>query len=421
MKLISSSLPVAPFFAALILFLTLGGAMQASARVYTPDDVPNVHLQDKNQFISDPENLLSADSRRTANANLKALQDSATVEVAMVIVDDIGDVDLYDFTNTLARKWQVGKKDKNNGVVVVFAMAQKQVRIHTGSGVEGVMPDLAAKRIIDETVIPRMKKGDLNNAVVDLSARFYKVFTDPAAAAELKSSQSDSGEIEIFKYLLYFAAFMALLSLLLFLRNLWKMRPMSLYERAIFARNSFWIFAVLALISLGMGLPVMLIYLLLKHYYRNKPRNCELCGAPMEKVCEELDNDYLTSAQDMEEKVKSVDYDVWHCGKCGSTEIFPFTQKSSPYTVCPYCRARTMGLLFDRVERKPTTLSEGIGVKVYECRNCHKQHRKPYRIARLAPVVVGGGGFGGGSGGGGSIGGSWGGGGFSGGGASGSW
>lgn len=401
-------------------------AATLQAKVYTVDDVPNVHLQDENQFISDPGFHLSEKALDDANARLKALQDSATVETAIVIVDDIGNQDIYDFTNALARKWGVGKKDKNNGVVVVIALNQKEVRIHTGSGVEGVLPDIAARRIIDETVIPRMKTGDIDNAVGDLSGRLYEVFTDPDAAAELHSSlPAQRRQTDTLRILIFFAVAMALLALVLLLRYIWNMRSMSVYERAIYARNNYWIFIVLSFISLGMALPVMLVYLYIKHYYRNKPRKCDVCGAPMEKIDEENDNSYLTPSQDLEEQVKSVDYDVWHCGKCGATEIFPFTQKNSAYTQCPWCKSRTMGLLYDRVERRPTVTKEGVGVKIYECKNCHKQERKPYRIARVAPVVVGGigrgPGSGGGFGGGGISGGSWGGGGFSGGGASGRW
>lgn len=81
-----------------------------------------------------------------------------------------------------------------------------------------------------------------------------------------------------------------------------------------------------------------------------------------------------------------------------------------------------MRLLYDRIEKRPTAASKGVGVKVYECMNCHKRVEQRYSIPAqvAAPVIIGGiGGRGGG--GGGFSGGSFGGGSFGGGGSTGSW
>jgi uncharacterized protein len=143
----------------------------------------------------------------------------------------------------------------------------------------------------------------------------------------------------------------------------------------------------------------------------------------MKRLDEKSDNAYLTQAQDMEERINSVDYDVWLCGKCGEVDILPYVNSSKDYTVCPQCGARACALSADRVIRKPTTFTEGRGEKIYCCRNCRRQSAVAYNIPKLPPVIVvpptgggrggfGGGGFSGGSFGGGSTGG---------GGASGGW
>lgn len=408
----------------LILLVALAPWCDAAAKTYTAQTVPNVHLRDKNAYVSDPDSLMSASARARADAILKALDDSTTVETAIVVVNDIGNADIYDFALALGRHWGVGKRDKNNGVVVIFAMDQKQVRIQTGSGVEGVLPDLAAKRLIDEKVIPRMKTGDLDNAVVDLSSALMNVFTDPEAAAELRSERDDGLDMKgMARALFFFCCIVGLVSVALLLWHCWQMRKLNTYRRALFCRENRWLYIILAVISLGLGLPAMIIYLWMGHYYRNHSRKCDVCGTRMKKLSEDADNAYLTQAQDMEEKLDSVDYDVWLCPKCGTTEIFPFVKSYSRYKVCPRCHSRTLGLLYDRVERRPTQVTDGVGVKVYECRHCGLRHEERYSIPKQqAAVFIGGiGGGGRGGGGGGFSGGSWGGGGFSGGGASGSW
>lgn len=412
----------------ILLILTaflLAFAGELNAKIYTPEDVPNVHLQNKNEYLSDPAGILSPGARSEVNATLSMLNDSTTIEVAIAVLEDIGEADIYDFSLALARNWGVGKSDKKNGVVVVFAMAQRKVHIQVGSGAEGVLPDLAAKRLIDEVVIPHMKKGDTDGAVVNLSRSMFRVFTNPDAAAELRSSQKpENGLKDLANVMMYFCIAMTLLALLLLLIQNWQMRRLNSYRKALQCRDGKIIFIVFAVISLGMALPVLLIYLWQGYYYRNRRRKCDMCGTFMKKLSEKDDNEYLSVAQDIEEQMGSVDYDVWLCPKCGTTEVFPFVSRNSRYKICPNCGAHTLALVYDRIERRATHLSEGVGVKVYVCKNCGMHHEERYRIPRKdgGGVIIGGIGGGGiGSGGGGFSGGSWGGGGFSGGGAGGSW
>lgn len=155
----------------------------------------------------------------------------------------------------------------------------------------------------------------------------------------------------------------------------------------------------------------------------------------MHRLNEEEDNALLTPSQDFEEKLKTVDYDVWECPSCGTVERLPFKAKQMKYSPCPSCGTVAMCLSGTRTIQPATTRSEGTGVKVYECKFCHHKEERPYVIpkkedpaaAALAAGAIlgsmngrrgrrgGGGGFGGGGFGGGFGGGSTGGGGASGG------
>ena len=114
---------------------------------------------------------------------------------------------------------------------------------------------------------------------------------------------------------------------------------------------------------------------------RNKPRKCDLCGSKMRKLNEEEDNRYLTPQENTEEKLQSVDYDVWLCDQCGNTEVYPYE---------------------DRILIAPTPFSTGTGEKIYHCAHCNFQKKSTYIIPMII-VASGnnrrGGGFGGFSGG----------------------
>jgi uncharacterized protein len=126
----------------------------------------------------------------------------------------------------------------------------------------------------------------------------------------------------------------------------------------------------------------------------------------------------------MEERIGSVDYDVWLCPNCGETDIYPYKNKRSNYVECGHCQAITARLQCSRIVRRPTTASEGLQIDDYYCMNCGKVTSKPVVLPKkeevvIVPIVGGGGrGFGGG---GGSFGGGFGGGSTGGGGASGGW
>lgn len=408
----------------LIFCLICASAQAAPTKEYTPYSVPNVHLQDRNCFVSDPDSLLSPQARDQADATLRALMDSTGAEVAVVLLPSLQGQDIYDFSHKLARHWGIGKKDKNSGLLILFDMEGHQVRIHTGKGIEGILPDAACLRLIDETVVPHMRTGDLDDAVGDLTQRVSEIIRDPQAAAEIASDQTNDELSE--KELMGLMALLALLVgiggyAFLFI-SLYRLRGADDFRRTRSLAGKLpgaWILGVL---SGGLAIPAALVMWLLERHYRRRPKKCEQCGSTMHRLPEDEDNAHLTPAQDTEENIGSVDYDVWLCPTCGAKEIFPFLQ-TSPYTPCPKCGARAYSRLYKKVLSHPTTVSEGLGVNVYTCKNCGHREEKYYDLPPTPPVIIaggsrsdGGGGFGGGS-----SGGSWGGGSFGGGGATGSW
>lgn len=142
----------------------------------------------------------------------------------------------------------------------------------------------------------------------------------------------------------------------------------------------------------------------------------------MKLIDEQRDNDFLTREQDIEERVGSVDYDVWLCPADGTTEILPYVQPASAFKECPVCHARTFHVVSDLITRQPTTTHTGLRVVTSRCVNCGFEDSEDHTIPKVVPPVVIVGGGGGRSGGGGGFGGGSFGGGFTaGGGASGGW
>ncbi len=293
-----------------------------------------------------------------------------------------------------------------------------------------MLPDAISGRIIRNTMAPHFSEGDYDTGTLAAVADVAQRIGAPDVADEVRSAHpginvhrdDDESFDELWTWLWKWMITMTMVALAIYIFATMRTRRMPARERYIALAP--YKTVLLALSAVGIGLP-LLVWLLMRrkmNSVRNAPRKCPNCGTGMNKLNEEEDNRYLTPAQDTEERINSVDYDVWLCPECGETDIIPFINQSSSYTVCPRCGSRACTLTADRVVVQPTTTSKGRGVKEYTCRNCGNRSQTVYDIARLAsaaPIIIGGMGHGGG--GGGFGGGGFGGGMTGGGGASGGW
>lgn len=151
--------------AALLFVFTATAA--AETKQYTIDDVPNVRLSDVRQYVTDPSAILSATARDSINAILGRLEKSTGIETAVVMLPSIDNEDIFDFGHELFRKWGIGKKKSDNGLLILFVKDQKKVRFTTGYGIEGTMTDAMSKRIQMQRMVPRFKAGDWDGGMVD--------------------------------------------------------------------------------------------------------------------------------------------------------------------------------------------------------------------------------------------------------------
>lgn len=411
----------------------------AFARDYTPQEITNPNIADRRVYVADPGNLMSQSAKAQVNEALANLRQSTSAEVAVAIVPSIGDMTIEDFSEQLFTNWGLGKKDKDNGVLILIAPEQRKARIQTGYGVEGVLPDISAKKIITRSIIPNMREGNLDAAVMASVGEVANVLSDPVAAEELRSSESDAwdradvGDLrdDFHTFVRWIVVILFLFACGLLVYDLIRSRGKDRFHASQIWHNHRSAYWILAAASVGLGIIPALIAEWMRRRSRNKPMKCPSCGAMMHKLNEEEDNAMLTPSQDFEERLNTVDYDVWVCPECGSVERYPYRTKQDKYTECPNCHTIAMCEVRDHTIVPATVRSTGTGEKIYECQFCHHQNRKRYTIPKkpdpaaaavAAGAILGSGrGRGGGGFGGGGFGGGFGGGRTGGGGASGGW
>ncbi|WP_431292799.1 TPM domain-containing protein [Pedobacter sp. P26] len=113
-----------------------------------------------NTLVNDYANVLSADQKQALESKLVTFNDSSSTQIAIAILKSVGDYDINEYAVELGRKWGVGQSGKNNGIMIVVAVGDRKISIQTGYGLEGALPDIYAKRIIDNDIKPNFKAGN---------------------------------------------------------------------------------------------------------------------------------------------------------------------------------------------------------------------------------------------------------------------
>ena len=187
-------------------------AVLVQAMVYTPTSLPNPKVQDRGNYVCNPDEIVASSDVVLLNRLARQLEDSTQVELCVVAVNSIGEMEAFDFCYEVFQRWGIGKEGKNTGVLLFLAVESRDVRIMTGGGIEGVMTDAVCHSIIHETMMQPLRNADYSDAMALGALRIYEVCTDGAAPEELRQMTSatnryhyaDESEENVWMELFYF-------------------------------------------------------------------------------------------------------------------------------------------------------------------------------------------------------------------------
>lgn len=177
----------------MVCMVLLSGPLSAM----TVDEVPNIHLKDARQYVTDPSNILSTAARDSINLMLGQLEEGSGIEVAVVMLPSIGNDDIFDFAHNLFRKWGIGKKKEDNGLLVLFVMDQHKVRFTTGYGLEGTLTDALSKRIQMNEMVPAFKEGKWDEGMVKGVRATVAILKGEVAADQYGATSANGNDEEL--------------------------------------------------------------------------------------------------------------------------------------------------------------------------------------------------------------------------------
>lgn len=421
-------------FSIILLTLAMCLSVGLRAEVWTVATVPNYQRTDSTRLVINPDGIVSAQAEAQLNTMLRDIRSKSTAEPVIMVLDDIDTDDINDFATRIFEDWGIGQDDRDNGLLILLVRQKRNYVIRTGYGVEGILPDAALARLTRHKLVPALKNNDFDSGLLAVTTDIHAAMTTPEAVAELRSAHpgqhknQDDDDFTLTDLIWMYISLSVIFSLALYIwaaATYGTVRKQSRQDKYLATQTVTSVSKIAMFLLLGLPAPLWLWLSRKRNQWRYGKHSCPNCGTNMQLIDEVHDNDYLTPAQDAEERLNSVDYDVWVCPGCNEQDIYAYHNPNSGYTECDTCHARACRLTRDRIVQQPTATRDGYGIREYTCLNCKHVTPKRYNIAKtgVPPVIIlpgggrssggfggggfGGGGFGGGSTGGGGVSGGW--------------
>ena len=187
------------FYAALLAFAVPFGAARA--------DVPVPPVKAR---VTDLTGTLSAQQKSELEARIAAYEARRGSQLAVLMLPTTKPEEIEQYSMRVAEAWKIGRKGVDDGLILVIAKNDRRLRIEVGYGLEGVIPDSAARRVIDERITPRFRDGDFYGGVRDGVDQLIELaegekLPPPLQAAPSRQSSQDDWPHYIFVGIVFIA------------------------------------------------------------------------------------------------------------------------------------------------------------------------------------------------------------------------
>lgn len=295
--------------------------------------------------INDYANLLTPQDANEVRGILADLQTGYDIEATVLTIGSItdygtGDSSIDSFATNLFNSWGIGSAERNDGVLILVAVEDREVRIELGMGY-GTDYNDEMQQVIDEQMLPAFRANSYSRGILNGTRALARALTGGAfGEASIPSN----------------------------------IEPMNEGEPVTTPSDWWWSWIPALLGGLGLG-GFTFISSRRKH-------TCSNCQNKMVLLSELEDDAFLSEGQKLEEQLKSVNHQVWQCPRCNMHTIQPKNSWFTSWQRCPSCQHRTMSSK-RRTLVSPTTLSTGTAEVTSDCRHCQHHNVTTVTLPRL--------------------------------------
>lgn len=203
----------------LLLFLAINSFLFAQ-KYYTVNEIPNPKIAGQDYFVSNPDDILS--NVDSLNRMLVRLEKDTKVEFAIVAVKDFNqNQEDFEFAKALFDEWGIGKAGANNGLLLVIATDRRAYRFISGSGVEGLLPDIVLKQYGERILVPAFKEQLYDEGMYSLIYTIHERLLDPTNIIEVQQFATQTKQKQT-NWLIALASAAGIIALFVFLFKYFK-------------------------------------------------------------------------------------------------------------------------------------------------------------------------------------------------------
>jgi uncharacterized protein len=297
--------------------------------------------------LNDFADVLDQDSETRIREMLSRFKQNRQIEMKVITIGSVTDYgfdgEIEPFATGLFNYWGIGDAARNDGILMLIAIQDRSMRLELGAGYPKQM-DRTAKNIIDQVMIPAFKQQNYASGIEKGVQETINLIRLDGGSPERSSSlylsdQSDSenGLMTFFKWAAGVGGGILATILGLFQANKWN---------------------------------------------RERPRVCPKCKGTMQLLPEDVEDRHLNEGQETEERVNSVQYDVWYCPADETVEVCSYNRWFSGYSQCKFCSRKTLSTNSVTL-RQATQYSTGTSKVYFNCEHCKKNWTEMHVIPQL--------------------------------------
>ncbi len=374
------------------------------AVVYTHENVPSPKGYNRNNYVANPDTVLSFEIVDELNELCTRLNANTGVELAVVAIDEFDEnrYTAYDFALDLFNYWGIGDAERNTGLLLFLARDSRDIQIITGDGIAGIMTDGKCGELLDDNLF-YFANDDFDNGMLSLCKDMEEYLMLDNNRSELMLGWVPEDTILTDTLLTWI--FIGFIILILMARLGYKRlqgKPGQAEENILKQASD---------AQMGMGclsflfpIPMLFLYLFYRFFPKHpqtQPMKCKKCGHVMESVPMNLSKTQLK-----EQELHVFAFVKWHCPECGAEEFIKSDGRNKyKYHKCSSCGGMTSELTTQKTIRRATEFHEGERLDTYTCQCCGAVRQEKVRLPRKRILLGGSSGGSGGSGGRGSWGG----------------
>ena len=310
-----------------------------------------------NGRVNDRANVLGPSTEQNIEQFLAKHENETSNQIAVLTLSSLKGESLEGYANRVFNTWQLGQRDKNNGILVLVAMKERAIRIEVGYGLEGALTDLLAGRIIRDEMAPQFKQGRPDQGIVNGLNAIAGVI-----AGEYTPSGSRSLSI-----------------------GQWFVIGEKMFLPAVGA-----LILIMILLVLGLG---RLIAFGSRWWKRNMTfKTGPKTGQKLFLLSEEEEDQHLTKGQQMEETLNTLQYEVWSSKSGDEVLVVPTigSKTNNRPIKCSHCNHYTAVYKVSYDFPKEHKDHKKFKTKSYKCEVCGGITDRRVRIRKVSRDAVSG-------------------------------